>query len=81
MIELQIFRLERADGCGRSYENVIQTYLRISALCTLPVIICSVMTYFTVCQKTTKKYCHQGLISTDAFLATHVNVRKFYSGK
>ena len=60
MTEFQIFRLERADGCGRSYENVIQTYLRISALCTLPVIICSVMTYFMVCHATTKNTVTRG---------------------
>lgn len=45
---LQIFQLERSDGCSRSYENVIQTYLRSSAACVLPVIMCSVMSYFMV---------------------------------
>ncbi|KAL9959098.1 hypothetical protein ACROYT_G036181 [Oculina patagonica] len=45
---LNILRLERADGCGRSHENVIQTYVRTAALCVIPVLVCSVMTYFMV---------------------------------
>ncbi|KAL9959094.1 hypothetical protein ACROYT_G036177 [Oculina patagonica] len=45
---LDIFHLERADGCGRSHENVIQTYVRTAALCVIPVLVCSVMTYFMV---------------------------------
>lgn len=44
----QIFHLERQDGCGRSYENVIQTFVRTAAVCVLPVIVCSAMTYFMV---------------------------------
>ena len=44
----QIFHLERQDGCGRSYENVIQTFVRTTAICVLPVILCSAMSYFMV---------------------------------
>lgn len=45
---LNIYHLERADGCGRSYENVIQTYVRIAALCVIPILVCSAMSYFMV---------------------------------
>ncbi|KAJ7380372.1 hypothetical protein OS493_008824 [Desmophyllum pertusum] len=45
---LDIFHLERADGCGRSHENVIQTYVRTAAVCVIPVIVCSIMSYFMV---------------------------------
>ncbi|KAL9959093.1 hypothetical protein ACROYT_G036176 [Oculina patagonica] len=45
---LNIFHLERQDGCGRSYENVIQTFVRTTAVCVLPVILCSAMSYFMV---------------------------------
>ncbi|KAJ7382647.1 hypothetical protein OS493_033703 [Desmophyllum pertusum] len=45
---LDIFHLEHADGCGRSYENVIQTYVRTAAVCAIPVIVCSAMSYFMV---------------------------------
>ncbi|XP_015748210.1 PREDICTED: phosphate import ATP-binding protein PstB-like [Acropora digitifera] len=46
---LNIYHLERADGCGRSLENVVQTFVRTTALCVFPVIMCSVMSYFMVC--------------------------------
>lgn len=45
---LNIYHLERADGCGRSLENVIQTFVRTTAFCVLPVILCSLMSYFMV---------------------------------
>lgn len=45
---LQIYHLERADGCGRSYENVIQTYVRIAALCVIPILVRSAMSYLLV---------------------------------
>ncbi|KAL9959100.1 hypothetical protein ACROYT_G036183 [Oculina patagonica] len=45
---LNILHFERADGCGRSHENVIQTFVRTAAVCVIPVLVCSVMTYFMV---------------------------------
>ncbi|PFX30573.1 ABC transporter G family member 2 [Stylophora pistillata] len=45
---LEIRRLESSESIGYSYEHVMQTFLSTSAVCVMPVIACSVLTYFMV---------------------------------
>lgn len=45
---LEIRRLESSESIGYSYEHVMQTFLSTSAVCVMPVIACSVLTYSMV---------------------------------
>lgn len=48
---LEIFRLEHADGIASAHEVVLQVFIRMSALCTAPLTVCSTALFFSVYQR------------------------------
>lgn len=48
---LEIFRLEHSDGIARVHEVILQVFVRMSALCTGPLTICSTALFLSVYQR------------------------------
>ena len=47
---LKLFRLEHSDGISNAHELVVQVFIRMSAVCTLPLSVCSTMVFILVYQ-------------------------------
>ena len=48
---LEIFRLEYADGIANAHEVVLQVFIRMSAVCTGPLTVCSTALFLSVYQR------------------------------
>ena len=48
---LEIFRLEHADGIANAHEVVLQVFIRMSAVCTGPLTVCSTALFLSVYQR------------------------------
>lgn len=48
---LEIFRLEYADGIAKAHEVVLQVFIRMSAICTGPLAVCSTALFLSVYQR------------------------------
>lgn len=47
---LKLFHLEHSDGISKSHELILQVFIRMSALCTLPLSICATLVFGLVYQ-------------------------------
>lgn len=47
---LKLFYLEHSDGISRSHELIIQVFIRMSAVCTLPLAVCATIVFALVYQ-------------------------------
>lgn len=45
---LQLYKIEHLDGVGRSFDLVIQGFIRFVTLACLPVVLCAAILYFLV---------------------------------
>ena len=48
---LEIFRLEHADGIAKAHEVILQVFVRMSAICTGPLTVCSTALFLSVYQR------------------------------
>ena len=48
---LEIFRLEHADGIAKAHEVILQVFVRMSAVCTGPLTVCSTALFLSVYQR------------------------------
>lgn len=47
---LKLFRLEHSDGISSAHELVLQVFIRMSAVCTLPLAVCATLVFMLVYQ-------------------------------